>query len=282
MLSAIKESDETVMAWEVEREDGPFFCPECEEEVILKQGSIVLPHFAHFPEASCSYGTGESDQHRRAKYEIYETLKTHPSVSHLKVERYLKEVRPDVSFLWQGKWRVAIELQLSAISPDEIAHRTHCYAAKNIWVLWMIPSHNNLSSLIPYNTHVWERYLHALYFGCVYYWLGGSQLLPVHLKPYVLDSTLELYNDEDEQKENLRLKHIYSPVLRDLELGEELVITDLQPVKRKAMHLGKFDLPDARLWSIPGSWGKRAQNRLRAIEKENQKESKNAYDNSIS
>ena len=47
MLSAIKESDETVMAWEVTREDGPFFCPECDEEVILKKGSIVLPHFAH-------------------------------------------------------------------------------------------------------------------------------------------------------------------------------------------------------------------------------------------
>jgi competence protein CoiA len=268
MLSAIKEPDETVMAWEVTREDGPFFCPECEEEVILKQGSIILPHFAHFPEASCAYGTGKSDQHRRAKYEIYETLKAHPDVSHLKVERYLKEVRPDISFLWQGKWRVAIEIQISAISPEEIAHRTRCYAAKNIWVLWMIPSHHKLSSLTPYNTRVWERYLHALYFGRVYYWLGGLQVLPIHFQPYILDSTLELSHDEEEQKERLRLKDIFSPVLRNLELGEEVTITDFQPVQRKAMHLGKFDLPEARHWSLPRSWTKDVQDSLSKSEKE--------------
>lgn len=130
MLSAVNEPGETVMAWEATREDGPFFCPECDEEVILKKGSIVLPHFAHYPEASCSYGTGESEQHRRAKYEIYEALRSHPSVSHLEVERYLKEVRPDVSFLWQRKLRVAVEMQISAISPDEIAHRTRCLPQK--------------------------------------------------------------------------------------------------------------------------------------------------------
>lgn len=267
MLSAVKEPDETVMAWEVTREEGPFFCPECDEEVILKKGSIVLPHFAHYPEASCSYGTGESEQHRRAKYEIYEALRVHPSVSHLKVERYLKEVRPDISFLWRGKWKVVIEMQISVISPEGIAHRTRWYAAKNIWVLWTTPYNNNISSLTPYNTRVWERYLHALYFGKVYYWLGGIQLLPVHFKPYVLDDTLELYYDEDEQKEKLRLKHMYSPVLRDLELGEELTITDLQPVKRKAVCLGKFDLPDAQLWSIPSNQGKHAKDALLAPEK---------------
>ncbi|GHO73973.1 hypothetical protein KSD_17440 [Ktedonobacter sp. SOSP1-85] len=256
MLSAVNEPGETVMAWEATREDGPFFCPECDEEVILKKGSIVLPHFAHYPEASCSYGTGESEQHRRAKYEIYEALRVHPSVSHLEVERYLTEVRPDVSFLWQRRLRVAIEMQISAISPAEIAHRTRCYAAKNIWVLWTTPYHNNISGLTPYNTRVWERYLHALYFGTVYYWLGGIQLLPVHFESYIQDSTLEQYYDKDEKKEKLRLKHIYSPVLRNLDLGKKVAITDLQPVKRKAVHLGKLDLPDAQLWSIQGSQGK--------------------------
>lgn len=120
-------------------------------------------------------------------------------------------------------------------------------------MLWTTSYHNNISGLTPYNTRVWERYLHALYFGKVYYWLSGIQLLPVHFEPYIQNSTLELYYDEDEQKKKLRFKDIYSPVLRNLDLGEEVAITDLQPVKRKAMHLGKFDLPDAQLWSIPRS-----------------------------
>jgi competence protein CoiA len=262
MLSALNEQEETLMAWEATREDGPFFCPVCEEEVILKKGSLVIHHFAHYPEASCSYGTGESEQHRQAKYEIYEALRVHPSVSYLKVERYLKEVRPDVSFLWQGKWRVAIEMQISAIFPDEIAYRTRCYANKNIWVLWTIPYHNTISGFVPYNTRVWERYLHALYFGRVYYWLGGARLLPVHFEPYAQDNRLEEYYDEGEQKVKLRVKHTYSPVLRNVDLGEPVAITDLQPVTRRAIRLGKFDLPSAQLWSISGYQGKSSQDSL--------------------
>ncbi len=258
MLSALNEQDETVMAWEATREEGPFFCPECEEEVVLKKGMVVIHHFAHYPEATCSYGTGESEQHRRAKYEIYEALRVHPSVSQLAVERYLKDVRPDVSFLWQGKWKVAIEMQISAISPGEIEHRTRCYTAKNIWLLWTTPYHSNISGLTSYNTSVWERYLHALYFGKVYYWLGGASLLPVRFEPYAQDSTLEHYYDEDEQKVKLRLKDTFSPVLRNLDLGESIAITDLQPVTRRAMHLGKFSLPDAQLWSIPSNRSKTA------------------------
>jgi competence protein CoiA len=256
MLSALNEQDETIMAWEAAREDGPFFCPECEEEVILKKGSIVIHHFAHYPEASCSYGTGESEQHRQAKYKIYEALRVHPSVSDLKVERYLKDVRPDVSFLWQGKWKVAIEMQISAISPSEIKRRTRSYTAKKIWVLWITPYHSNISGLTPYNTSVWERYLHALYFGKIYYWLNGASLLPVHFEPYVQDSKLEQYYDEDKQEKKIHLKDFFSPVLRNLDLGESIAITDLQPVTRKAKLLGKFDLPDALLWSIPSTWGK--------------------------
>ena len=152
---------------------------------------------------------------------------------------------------WQRKWKVAVELQLSAISPGEISYRTRCYAAKNIWVLWITPYHHNVSGLTPYRTRIWERYLHALYFGKVYYWSGGLCLLPVHFEPYVLNSTLEQYYDEDEQKVRLREKYLYSPVLRTLDLGKEVTITDLQPVERRATHLGKFDLPNAQLWDLP-------------------------------
>lgn len=254
MLSALNKQGETLIAWEATREEGPFFCPACEEEVILKKGSIVIHHFAHYAQTSCAYGTGESEQHRQAKYEIYEALRAHSFVSHIKVERYLKDVRPDVSFLWQGKWKVAIEIQISAISLKEIEHRTRCYASKNIWVLWTIPFHWKMNDVTPYNTRVWERYLHTLYFGIIYYWLGGTQLLPVHFEPYVQNSVLEQYDDEDEQ-EDLVVRDIYSPVLRHLHLGQVVAITALQPVIRRARRLGKFELPNARLWSIPGGQG---------------------------
>ena len=251
MLSAYNQQEDDVVAWEVTREQGPFFCPECRDEVVVKKGHLKVHHFAHLPGTYCTYGTGESEQHRQAKYEIYEALREHSSVTQIKVERSLGDVRPDISFYWQRKYKVAIELQISAISIDEIALRTRSYTAKNIWVLWTTPYHSKLSSLTPYRTRFWERYLHALYFGKRYYWLGGETLLPVHFEPYMLEDTLQERYYEDTQTWHLDLVKKPSPVLRNLDFGEQINITDLKPVRRPAKQIGPFSLPYARLWSTP-------------------------------
>ena len=256
MLSAFDTQKETVAAWEVTKQQGPFRCPECQEEVILKKGYVNSHHFAHYPESSCTYGTGESEYHRQTKYEIYEALRLHGNgVSHLKVERHLGDVRPDVSFCWQGKYEVAIELQISPISPDEIIRRTCSYTAKRIWVLWITPYQRNLSGLTPYRTSVWERYLHTLYFGKRYYWLERETLLPVHFEPYVLENTLQKQYDEETQRWHLDWRDRFSPVLRNLCFGEEVQITDLKPMTRQSKQIGKFFLPSARLWNLPGRVG---------------------------
>ena len=92
--------------------------------------------------------------------------------------------------------------------------------------------------------------------------MGDARLLPVHFEPYVQDSTLEQYYDENEQKVKLRVKHTYSPVLRNVDLGEPVAITDLRPITRRAIRLGKFALPGAQLWSIPANQGKSSQDSL--------------------
>ena len=73
---------------------------------------------------------------------------------------------------------------------------------------------------------------------------------------------MEQYYDKDEQKVKLRSKLTYSPVLRDVHLGEAVAITDLRPVTRRAIRLGKFALPGAQLWSIPANQGKSSQDSL--------------------
>jgi len=96
----------------------------------------------------------------------------------------------------------------------------------------------------------------------VYYWLRGASLRPVHFAPYAQANRLEEYYDEGEQKVKLRVKHTYSPVLRNVNLGEPVAITDLRPVTRRAIRLGKFALPGAQLWSIPANQGKSSQDSL--------------------
>src|SRR6266852_636752 len=186
MLSAYNQSGE-VMATEVSPEDGPFYCPACCEQVILKQGRIVIAHFAHYPEATCAYtNEGESDEHRLAKLEIYQVLVQTPGVTDVRLERYLREVRPDVSFVLNGQL-VAVEIQVSQLSRDDIAWRTTAYARKDIAVLWT-PLLLEGVCQEPYAPKDWERYLHTMYYGKVYYFVEDLQLQPVTFEGYLLQA----------------------------------------------------------------------------------------------
>src|SRR4051812_20328803 len=98
MLSARRKTDgQTVTAYFSSKQHGPFLCPDCGEEVILKSGRRSVTHFAHANPIACKFAEGESDQHRKCKMEIYEALQKAPGVHNVALERPLGTVRPDVS-----------------------------------------------------------------------------------------------------------------------------------------------------------------------------------------
>src|SRR5580704_15850230 len=98
MLRAIRKSNgETVEAWSQKESSGPFACPSCGSEVILRGGRRRLDHFAHAAERVCRFDLGESDNHRRCKTEIWRALADAPHVADAQLERPLGEVRADVS-----------------------------------------------------------------------------------------------------------------------------------------------------------------------------------------
>jgi competence protein CoiA len=72
MLSAYNARGRQVIARDATKTDGPFTCPDCGGEVILKKGEEKVHHFAHVPPFTCSFGVGESQEHRAAKQEIYD------------------------------------------------------------------------------------------------------------------------------------------------------------------------------------------------------------------
>ena len=252
MLGAYDQQGTLMIARDVTRKQGPFFCPECGEQVVLKKGSFMAHHFAHRPSSECTYGVGESEEHRQAKYQIYDALCQHPGVTKLAIERPLGEVRPDISFCWEGRDYVAIEIQISVASPEKIAQRTSAYATEKIAVLWTKPyRRENMSCLTPYRTSLLERYLHALYFGNVYYWLGGELLYPIHFEPCSSIVGLQVVYDEDEHRQRIEGIRQFSSVVRNLDPGEVVHITDLKQVWRPARRIGSFALPRARLWMLP-------------------------------
>tara|TARA_R110002110_G_scaffold97859_4_gene250929 strand:- start:607 stop:960 length:354 start_codon:yes stop_codon:yes gene_type:complete len=80
---------------------------------------------------------------------------------------------------------VAIEVQKSKLSVDEITRRTKKYHDLGIYVLWLALHNSNLSD-DKYSPSAWERWCHATYFGRVYYWLTDLTVLPIHFSAHQL------------------------------------------------------------------------------------------------
>jgi competence protein CoiA len=182
MLSARRKSDgHTVTAYVESKRNAPFFCLECGEEVVLKSGRHNVNHFAHANPIACKFGEGESDAHRKCKMEIYEALLRQPGVHDAALERPLGTVRPDVSAYFNGV-PVAIEVQISSLSVETIMRRTIDYQQRGIYVLWLLQWTTALDGE-RYTPKLWEKWVHAAYFGRVYYWKEGLSVFSYTFEP---------------------------------------------------------------------------------------------------
>jgi competence protein CoiA len=141
MLCGIRCQDNLkVFASTSERDHGPFNCPGCKDELVLRKGRIKVHHFAHKPPYHCQRGEGESDAHRKCKESIYNSLSKYTHVTNLDVEADFGTVIADVYCLINNV-RVAIEIQRSNLSVNEITARTSAYEKLGINVLWLALFH---------------------------------------------------------------------------------------------------------------------------------------------
>jgi competence protein CoiA len=185
MLSARRKSDgQIVTAYFESKANGPFACLECREEVIVKTGKHRIAHFAHANPIACKFAEGESELHRKCKKEIFEALHNIPGVTDVALERALETVRPDVSATINGV-RVAIEVQISSLSMETVMRRTIDYARKGVYVLWLLQWTPTLDSP-RYSPKLWEKWIHAAYFGRVYYWIRGLTVASYRLEPRLI------------------------------------------------------------------------------------------------
>jgi len=197
MLIAQNKINIRLKAWEAEKDQGPFFCPECGDELTLKKGKVREPHFAHKQSCSCDYGSGETEIHYKAKRTIYSNLCKHPDCTNVEIESNLFEVRPDISFCIKNNI-IVIELQKSNISVEEIIRKARIYNRNGIFLLYLFPvpepkKYKRYEYTSPIEGNVfsevcrpsqWEKYIHSLYFGRVYYWIKDLYILKCHYDDY--------------------------------------------------------------------------------------------------
>ena len=167
---------------------------------VPKRGEKVTHHFAHPASSSCSAAL-ESEAHRQAKLGIQMAVSALPGCR-ASVESPVGDSRPDV-LLKIRSTTVAVEVQRSTISREEIRTRTSAYAELAIPVVWVvclgdlsITAEVGLHSEFdgrewvrrPYSylrarTTEQERFLHGLFFGRLYAHVGLDYVLPIHFDP---------------------------------------------------------------------------------------------------
>lgn len=119
---------------------GPtYFCPNCGDEVILKQGRIVIHHFAHKPPTDCSWAKGETREHLLAKTVIRDAFRNTSYQAEFEAEVLsgAGDRRADVLLTNRSGRRVAIEVQHTPILYDAIERRTGAYAIAGVPVIWV-------------------------------------------------------------------------------------------------------------------------------------------------
>lgn len=191
---AIKKSDNTfVYAEFANKSDGPFYCPVCLCDAIVRKCSEKVDHFAHSARQSPVIRKKDKELHNKCRDEILELLKQKFPEGKWASEREIpankdkgfKKVIPDISGRI-GDIPVAIEVQLSPYTIRRITEKITEYQKRNpkVAVLYVIPLYDDLGDE-PFRPRLFEKFLHSMYYGRVYYWTPNSEtkLLPVHFSP---------------------------------------------------------------------------------------------------
>lgn len=163
---------------EFHRKHTAFYCPTCNQPVMVKFGPQVIPHFAHYPQANCPASFhGESITHQKGKLLLYRWLLQQRIKASL--EQYISAIQqqPDLLIQYKQKY-IAIEYQCSRTTIDEIHLRNLGYYSLGIQPIWILGPqlfHRIQKNRLRINTFI-SRLIHQfhvnqptkLYFFCPY------------------------------------------------------------------------------------------------------------------
>jgi competence protein CoiA len=136
---------------------GDLVCQLCGSPMIIKQGMIKKPHFAHKAECTSDYQSHpESPEHLAGKELIAKTLKAELpeySLAEIEYEFPIPEVRriADVVAKFPNGWIVAHECQLASITVEELEKRTEDYLYAGVDVIWWLGKAANTKSNLDWS-----------------------------------------------------------------------------------------------------------------------------------
>ncbi|WP_096270280.1 competence protein CoiA [Paucisalibacillus globulus] len=144
------------------RENQQFYCPSCNEQVIIRAGSKTIAHFAHQSITNCySSEGGEGPYHEKGKLMLYNWLLGQGL--NVSLEEYISSIkqRPDILLRIRDK-KIAIEYQCARISSVDIQSRTQGYLSENIQPIWILGANlfKRISRNLLKTDHFTFQFLH--------------------------------------------------------------------------------------------------------------------------
>lgn len=136
MLIARNQKGNLISALEtsLNREDS-YCCPGCQGVVLLRQGQVMCPHFAHKSLQDCQFfSENESAQHLSLKSALYKSLVNHGE--RVWIEKVLPEMG-QIADLFVGD-SLALEVQCSRLSQQRLRERTRAYHQAGYKVRWLL------------------------------------------------------------------------------------------------------------------------------------------------
>lgn len=136
-------------------------CPRCGRETVLKQGRVVVAHFAHKPPVECDWAKGETLAHLQAKRLVADAFAARGLRAEVEAIVAAGDRRADVMTWSPGGLPIAIELQHVPIGIDEIEARARSYARAGIaqmWIPFLPPSALRQAKRVSHDRWHAERY----------------------------------------------------------------------------------------------------------------------------
>ncbi|MGT2932986.1 competence protein CoiA [Streptococcus catagoni] len=134
MLRALDEKGNLVSLLEGIPVKQSFTCPACAGQVLLKNGKIKCPHFAHRQlKKSCYFSENESYEHLSLKAKLYQSLIKEGTVELEKFDAQLNQVA-DLCI----NQKLILEVQCSSLSLEKLCSRSQAYYANGFHVLWLL------------------------------------------------------------------------------------------------------------------------------------------------
>ena len=136
MLIARNQKGNLVSALEtsLNREDS-YCCPGCQGVVLLRQGQVMCPHFAHKSLQDCQFfSENESAQHLSLKSVLYKSLVNHGE--RVWIEKFLPEMG-QIADLFVGD-SLVLEVQCSRLPQQRLRERTRAYHQAGYEVRWLL------------------------------------------------------------------------------------------------------------------------------------------------